>query len=336
MIPETKQNAVKNALQLTFGVSEFEDIRKLTAGLSSALVFCIVVKGNPYLLRIITRTDNMGDPTRQFGCMKMAAEAGLAPRIWYTSIEDRISITDFVEAKSFPIDEAKVMLADLLCQLHSLPPFPKGMIGRNYLDTVDGFIKKFQNAKILPEGMTDELFQLYAQVANVYPRDDQELVSCHNDLKPENILFDGVRPWLVDWEAAFLNDRYADLGVIANFVVMNDKDEADYLRRYFGEEVNEYRHARFFLMRQVLHIFYFTVFMLFGSEGKPIDVNVKKPDFRDFHNRIWAGEISLADNEAKLQYAWVHMEQLLHNMRTKRFEDALRIVSDYHRRELQK
>ncbi len=335
MIPEIKENAVKNALQSTFGVSEFEDIRKLTAGLSSALVFRIVVQGKPYLLRIITRTDAMGDPTHQYDCMKMAAEAGLAPRIWYTSIEDRISITDFVETRPLPIEEAKTMLADLLHRLHSLPPFPKGMMGRHYLDTVDSFIQKFQDAKILPVSMTDELFQLYAQVASVYPRDDRGLVSCHNDLKPENILFDGVRPWLVDWEAAFLNDRYADLAVVANFVVMNEKDEVDYLRRYFGEEANEYRHARFFLMRQVLHVFYFTVFMLFGSGGKPIDVNVKKPDFRDFHNRIWAGEISLADNEAKLQYAWVHMEQLLRNMRTKRFEDALRVVCNYHAGELQ-
>lgn len=336
MIPETKQNAVKNALQSTFGVSGFEDIRELTAGLSSALVFRIVVQGKPYLLRIITRTDAMGDPTRQFDCMNMAAEAGLAPRIWYKSIEDRISITDFVEARPFPIDEAKTMLAGLLRSLHSLPPFPKGMMGRNYIDTVDSFIKKFQNAKILPESMTDKLFQLYAKIADIYSCDDQELVSCHNDLKPENILFDGVRPWLVDWEAAFLNDRYTDLAIVANFVVMDDKDEADYLRRYFGEEAGEYRQARFFLMRQVLHTFYFTVFMLLGSEGKPIDISVKKPDFRDFHNRIWEGEISLADNEAKLQYAWVHMEQLLRNMRTKRFEDALGIVSNYHMNELRK
>lgn len=76
---------------------------------------------------------------------------------------------------------------------------------------------------------------------------------------------------------------------------------------------------------------YFIVFMLFASKGKPIDLNIEKPDFRDFHDRIWAGEISLADDEIKLQYAWVHMDQVLKNMQTRRFEEALRIVSDYHR-----
>src|SRR5437763_10587567 len=98
MIPQAKSEAVARGLSDAFGVTEFEDISMLTRGLSSALVFRIVVRGRPYLLRIITRTDAFSDPTRQFACMQAAAEAGLAPHVWYSSIDDRISITDFVEA----------------------------------------------------------------------------------------------------------------------------------------------------------------------------------------------------------------------------------------------
>jgi thiamine kinase-like enzyme len=45
--------------------------------------------------------------------------------------------------------------------------------------------------------------------------------------RPEagKLLFDGQRVWLVDWQAAFVNDRYFDLAVAANFVVTNDADE---------------------------------------------------------------------------------------------------------------
>jgi len=50
------------------------------------------------------------------------------------------------------------------------------------------------------------------------------------------------------------------------------------------------------------------------------------PGFRDFHDRIWAGDVSLATDEAKLRYARVHMNQFLQNMRAVRFQDALRIV----------
>ena len=44
MIPEAKNAAVTRALRETFGVIEFEDIRLMTAGLTSALVFRIVVR----------------------------------------------------------------------------------------------------------------------------------------------------------------------------------------------------------------------------------------------------------------------------------------------------
>jgi len=327
MIPEAKTAVVGRALQEAFGVNEFEDIRMLTAGLSTALVFRIVVRGCPYLLRIITRTDAMNDPTRQFACMKSAAAAGLAPRVWYTSTEDRISITDFVEARQFPAPEALAVVPLTLRTLHALPPFPKMIVYRDYFEALDGYIQKFRAARIMPASETEELFQLYVRVQSVYPRQDAEMVSSHNDLKPENILFDGARVWLVDWEAAFLNDPYTDLAVTANFVVTNDAEEEIYLRTYFGEAVSEYRLARFYLMRQALHMFYAMIFLLLGSSGKPIELNAKAPDFRDFHDGIWAGEISLASAETKLQYGRVHMNQVLRNMRTTRFQDALSVVS---------
>jgi hypothetical protein len=199
---------------------------------------------------------------------------------------------------------------------------------RDYFAALDGYIQKFREGNILPASETEELLQLYARVQSVYPRQDAEMVSSHNDLKPENILFDGTRVWLVDWEAAFLNDRYTDLAVAANFVVTNDAEEEIYLRTYFGEAVSEYRLARFYLMRQALHMFYAMIFLLLGSSGKPIEPNAEAPDFKDFHDGIWAGEISLASAETKLQYGRVHMNQVLRNMRTVRFQDTLRIVSE--------
>jgi len=41
--------------------------------------------------------------------------------------------------------------------------------------------------------------------------------------------------------------------------------------------------------------------MHLASKGKPFDPNMKKSIFRDLHNGIWAGEISLATDEVKLQ-----------------------------------
>jgi len=327
LIPEEKNARVSRALRETFGVTECEDIRKMTKGLSSDLVFRIVVHGSPYLLRIMTHIDERMDPGRIFACMSAAAKAGLAPCVRYINTEAGISITDFVEAIPFPAAHALVQLPGTLHRLHALPPFPKSF---NYVTAHNGFIWRFRKTNLLPKAEVEEVFTRYEQLCAAYPRLDSDMVSCHMDLKPENILFDGQHVWLVDWKAAFVNDRYFDLAVAANFLVANDVDELIYLERYFGQQPDEYQRARFLLMRQVLHMLSATAFLLLGSAGKPINLSEKLPSFRDLHRRIWAGEANLEDNDLRIVYGMVHWEQLLQNMRQRRFEEALRIVSDRH------
>jgi aminoglycoside phosphotransferase (APT) family kinase protein len=346
MIPTEKSAAVTRGLREAFGVTEFEDIRRMTKGQTSALVFRIVVKGRPYLLRIIMRTNSMIGPARHFTCMRTAAEAGLAPHVWYASTEDQISIADFVEEAPFPATEARVRMPATLRALHALPPFPRGM---DKIDTscmfllrkgpaAEGFIQKFQEANILPPSECEELLARHAQLAAVYPLHDPdvapgELASSHNDLfKPDNVLFDGQRVWLVDWEAAFLNDRYADLAVVANLVVTNEAEERVYLQEYFGKPPDQYQRSRFFLMQQVTHLFYAMAFLLLGSAGKPLDQSEPAPEFGDFQRRIWEGEVNLADGPMKILYGRVHRERLLRNVRQPRFSEALRIVSQRHPR----
>jgi thiamine kinase-like enzyme len=326
MIPEEKQEAVGKALEAAFGVRTYEEISRLTTGLSTALVYKIVVKNKPYLLKIVTRTDAFGDPTGLYSWMKSAAEAGIAPQVWYTSIEDKISITSFIETKPFPTGEAIPKIAHLLSKLHAFPPYKRVI---HSLDTTNLFINKIKNSKILPAGLTDDLFQQFEKISAVYPRNNEDIVACHNDLKPENILYDGDSVWLADWEAAFSNDRYSDLAIVGNFILKNDADEVEYLKRYFGREATEYEYARFYLMQQIMHMSYFTVFTVFVSANrKEIDLDrVEKHEFRNFHDRMWNGDISLAGDEARMEYALVHLDQLKANMASNRFKESMRIVS---------
>lgn len=324
MIPETKKAAVERALQAAFGVSEFEEIRQLTEGLSSALIFRIVVRGQPYLLRVILRTDAMGDPTRQFACMKAGEDAGLAPKAWYTSVEDRVSITDFVSAKPFPKAVALAEMPTVIRRLHALPAFPQTV---KYIDAMDGMILRLRVAKLLPESEVGDAFDLYEQVRDAYPRDEENMVSSHNDLKPENVLFDGERVWLVDWEAAFLNDRYLDLAVVGNFVATNEAEEKRFLGGYFGAEPTEYQLARFYLMRQFLHISYVAAFLLLRADVKPVDAGAAVREYREFHDGVWAGEISLAGDDARAEYARVHLNQALEEMYAPRFNESLRTIA---------
>lgn len=330
MIPQEKSEAVNRGLRKTFGVTAFEHISRITGGHTSSLVFRIAVRGVSYLLKIITRDE---DPTRHYTSMKAAAEAGLAPHVRYTNVEDRLSITDFVRTESLPISDALVRLPALLRRLHALPPFDRAPFNTSCTFllskglALDRWLQKFQTANVLSKAEYDEFFARYAEIAAVYPHDDIEMVSSHNDLfKPDNILFDGQRVWLVDWEAAFLNDRYADLAVIANHVVTNGEEEMIYLREYFGAAPDSYQLARFHLMQQVSHLFY-TTFLVLGSSGKPSEA---VPEFSEFHRRMWAGEVDLRPPDAKLVYGNVHWNRLLQNVRQARYSEALQLVADRH------
>jgi hypothetical protein len=77
----------------------------------------------------------------------------------------------------------------------------------------------------------------------------------------------------VDWQAAFVNDRYFDLAIAANFVVTDPPKNLQ--------------------------------------------------SFREFHRRIWAEEINLADNDLKILYGLIHWEQLLRNIRRTQFDEAI-------------
>jgi hypothetical protein len=261
----------------------------------------------------------------------------LRPHVWYASTEDQISITDFVEEVGFPATEALVRMPALLRNLHALPPFPEGV---HYLDTtcmflmhkgaaMEGLIQKVRESNALPKAETKELLAWHQQISAVYPHQHADMVSSHNDLfKPDNILFDGRRIWLVDWEAAFLNDRYVDLAVVANLLVANDAEESIYLREYFGQPPDPYQLARFFLTKQLVQMFYAMAFLLLSPSGEPLDQSLKAPEFEAFNRRFWAGEVSLTDKETKLLYGRVHWERLIQNMRQTRLNEALRIVAD--------
>ncbi|MCC6458403.1 MAG: phosphotransferase [Caldilineaceae bacterium] len=329
LLPETKLEAVEKGLQSAFSTTTVERIEPLAGGLSTALVYKIMVKGKAYVLRLIMHIDALSDPIRQFSCMNLAAEAGVAPRVYYSSVEDALSITDFIETTAIAghfatHNDLLVELAKTIKAIHATPLFPKLV---NFLDGVDGFIQEFRNSRMLPESATAEHFRYYAQIQQSYPRHDPDLVSSHNDLNFNNVLFDGVKFWIIDWEAAFQNDRYADLANIANAFVTSDTQEEIYLTAYFGTPPTTYQRSRLFLMQQVSHMFYAMLMMKFAAAQKPAgwahDDNMDTPTPADFRKQIGEGQLSMATYEGKLLYAKVVLNEALRNMKSPRFAKAI-------------
>ncbi|MEG3900290.1 MULTISPECIES: phosphotransferase [unclassified Microcoleus] len=326
-IPEAKLEAVERALKTAFNTAIAESVELLSGGLSSALVYKITVNGKIYILKVILQTDTFNDPNRHYICMNLAAEAGVAPHVYYASAEDAISITDFIEAQPFPrqfTPDNLIKVVSVVRAIHAAPNFPTLV---NYLDGIDGFIENFKASKLLPESATEEHFRYYAEIQKAYPRYDPDLVPSHNDLHHRNLLFDGQKIWVVDWEAAFQNDRYVDLAIVANNFVKTEAQEEIYLKAYFGDSLDEYKRARFFIMQQVCLMCYAMLFMRFAtvlqSQDTVIDECMETVRQQEFFTQIAKGTVSLSSPEGQFLYAKVLLNEALYNMKTPRFAEAI-------------
>jgi thiamine kinase-like enzyme len=261
--------------------------------------------------------------------MNIAAEAGIAPHVYYADPEDALSITDFIEttplSRHFASQDALLFeLVKMIKSIHATPLFPKLV---NFLDGIDLFIQQFKTLKLLPENATEEHFRYYSQIQKVYPRHDADLVSSHNDLNPSNILFDGKKIWIVDWESAFQNDRYVDLAIIANFFVLNEAQEEVYLKAYFGDSLDEYKKARFFLMRQVCYMFYAMMLLNLAATLRPpnsiLEEGMNTPRYREFREQIGSSRVSSTSYEGHLLFGKVFLNEALHNMKMPEFAEAI-------------
>jgi len=311
MIPDAHRDAVTNALHAAFGVAAPDAISALTEGMSQSLVYRLEIAGRAYALRIHLRTYG-ANPTQHFAYMQQAGDAGIAPRVHYANQADKIVISDFITRAPFPADMISV-LAPVLRTLHALPPFHESV---DQFAVIEKFVAQF--AAFFPVG---DLFERYAEVAAVFPR-TSDRVSAHHDLKPENLAFDGERLYLLDFEAAFLDDRNFDLVIPGNFFVRGDDDVVRYLALYYGAPATPGQRARYELIRITEHVFY-AVFLasLVKRAGLTCD---SAPDegFEAFHAELLGGLI-VRDPADQLRYAKVHAAEGLRRVHSPRFREWL-------------
>ncbi|SHL99248.1 phosphotransferase [Chitinophaga sp. CF418] len=323
-IPAPLTAAVETALQQTFGTSGVSDIVPLAGGLSAAPVFKIVVNDQPYVLKL--------DKAASFSPnLKLAADAGIAPPLHYHDTANGVSISGFVNNKPvrtvFGPERLPQELAAMIKAIHSVPY----QAGNNDLrETIDGIIAGFRKSNILSGPVFDECFSNYDSIRSKYPWNDQEKVFSHNDMNPSNVLCDGERIWIIDWDVSSLNDRYIDLANAANFFVYSEEQEKAFLDTYFDGATDDYKLARFYIMRQVGRIIYSMLMFQLAAKGKPED-HVHNPEMegitvREFGAQMGAGKISLATYEGQLMYGKALLNEAVHQMRTPRFATALAII----------
>lgn len=329
ILPPHKLKAVTAALQQTFGTSTVDTIELMTRGLSPALVYKIRVNGKDYILRLVMGINELVDPAREYVCLRAAADAGIAPPVLYADAAAAVSICAFIAGPPIwvGIPDKTIQLksiAEKVKDIHALPLFPPLI---NFLEGMTHFRDRFLEMKMFPDSTTAAHFAYFDKIKAVYPI-NEELVSSHNDLNPANVLYDGEKIWMIDWEASFKNDRYVDLAIVALYFASNDQHIDTFLTAYFGETPTALQKAKFYLMRQVVFLYYGTIFLRMAGEMQDIhDQEMKVPTLLEVKQMMSRGEVNLGSYEGKILYGKMLMQEALTEMRQPAFEQSLALLN---------
>ncbi|MBV7529689.1 phosphotransferase [Chitinophaga sp. sic0106] len=319
IFPADRLADVNEAFAAAFGGAVISEAQLLAGGLSAASVYKVIANDRPYVMKL----DKPGNNT--YERIALAAKAGIAPPLLYSNARAGIIISEFVENKPIRSIYSGVALAEKLAvavkQTHGIA---YTVPGDDMKATVDHIVEGFRRSNIISGPVPDECMAKYAELKKVYPWADTDKVFSHNDLNPSNILCDGTAIWIIDWDTAFLNDRYVDLAGVANFFIHSPEQETAFLKTYFGE-VSTYQSARFYVMRQISRMIYSLMMLQLAAGNKPgtVDQEMEGIFLQDVGPLIGSGKLSLATHEGQLMYGKALMNEAVAQMRSGRFEEAL-------------
>jgi hypothetical protein len=323
-IPEKHRAAAAAAVTAVFADTPIDSLNPVGPGMSQALVYRMVVQGRAYLLRIITHIEALNEPSRHVASLRAAAAAGLAPAVHHADPRTGVSIVDFVAARPLAIFERPrpAMIHDLaeaVARLQRLPPFPPFV---DYLDAVDNMMTEVRATGLLPAA-ADELFERYRAVPAAYPRDPAAYVASHNDLNPTNVMWDGKQLWIVDWDAAFGNDRFVDPAIVCNFFGLGRDEEAQFLTTWLGQAPTERQWAQLHLMRLAAQMLFAGMMVKLAAAG-----GMKLPDSQAFgvtpltHIRRNLATL-LASPAGRLEVGLAGFTEVLFNLRAPEFPETV-------------
>jgi aminoglycoside phosphotransferase (APT) family kinase protein len=280
------RETIHAAIRAAFGAAEIEAIMPVGGGASGAFPFRVDVRGRPYLVRIEGPPSPLRNP-HQYGSMRIAANAGIAPRLHHVDEIARVAVMDFIAEhaiRTFPGGPPALAQAigALLALVQATPPFPRFL---GYPDMVGRLWNWVCGTGLFAPGVLDPYTDHMQRISETYVWDADCAVSSHNDPVPRNVLFDGRRLWLIDWESAYVNDPLVDVAITLDNFALSPTLEPVLLRSWLGRAPDEAVLARLPLARALTRLYYAGVFLSaaaasLGPVAEPATSALGVPAFR--------------------------------------------------------
>ncbi|SDO84571.1 phosphotransferase [Afipia sp. GAS231] len=288
-LPAARRDVAVSAIAAVLDATAAVNVRPATGGVSGAGVFLIEAGHRRFVLRLEGQPSPLRNP-HQYDSMRIAAEAGLAPRIHYLDANDRVVMMDFVEDQPLdtypggPLGLAQATGA-LLKQLQGLPLFSRFI---EYPEIVRRVWAHVCKTGLFADGVLDAASQRLIDIRKAYVLDANAHVSSHNDFLPRNLLFDGKRLWLIDWENAFCNDPLVDLATALDNFAPSLALEEVLLQACLGRPPDRHLRERLALARSLTRLFYAGV-LFSASASAPRarpDADLSAPTAAEFERSI--------------------------------------------------
>jgi hypothetical protein len=200
-------------------------ITAIAAGLSGAGVHRVECRDRTFVLKVAGDAEGDAEWRSATAVQRLAADAGLSPRVVHVDEARRSVLTDFVADRSFAAwyrdprthEAALACLGRAVRGIHALP-LPADAPRRDPRE----FLAQLWGGPLadyaLPELVGSAVRRVLAARIDPPARE----VLGHNDLNPSNLLFDGEAIVVLDWAAAGAADPLYDLATLAVFLRMDD------------------------------------------------------------------------------------------------------------------
>ena len=289
-----QRESVRSALIASFGSAAPRAITRITGGASGASTFKLKVGDRCFLLRIEGQPSPLRNP-HQYVSLRIAAEAGIAPKIHYIDEKARIAVMDYIEQRplqSYPGEQGALAqaLGELLSRVQATPVFHYFV---NYPDIVARLFAHVCRTGLFAAGVLDRCVEKLELLRQAYDSGSISLVSSHNDSIPSNILFDGERLWLIDWESAYCNDPLVDIAIALDNLARSRELEDVLLKAWLCRSPDEQLRARLEVVRALTRLYYAGVLLSASAatSGLRNEVDLSVPTVADFDEAIRTGRL---------------------------------------------
>ncbi len=295
----SQMERVREVLAEVFGSTPMGAVTPVAGGATSASLFRAEVGGRPYLVRFEGEPSPLRNPY-QYESLRIAAEAGIAPKLFYADATRGIAVMDFVQGqklRDYPGGPHALAIAvgALLRRLQETPMFPYFV---DFPDIVARLFAHVRSTSLFAEGLLDPYTERLERVRERWPRVTQ--VSSHNDPNPRNILYDGARLWLIDWESAYRNDPLVDVAIVLDNLAPSPELEDVLLGSWLGRTPDDAVHAHLAPARALSRLWYAGV-LLSASATAPRtapDTDLSAPSVPQFLDAVRNGSLKPLTSEA--------------------------------------